>query len=117
MSTNSGGDWTATSAPVEYWTCIASSADGSKLTATSYPGGIYTWQSLPMLNIAPSSGNLVISWQALSSATGFAPQANSDLATTNWIVLTNLPVLTNGWIQVVIPRPLGGNQFYRLEKP
>ena len=33
--------WTQTSAPTNYWQCIAISADGSKLVAGQYPGGIY----------------------------------------------------------------------------
>jgi hypothetical protein len=53
-STNAGVAWAPTTAPVEYWTSVASSADGSKLAASGYPGGIYTWQSLPVLNIASS---------------------------------------------------------------
>jgi photosystem II stability/assembly factor-like uncharacterized protein len=49
VSTNFGTTWTQTSAPSNYWTCVASSADGSELIATalgqsgSYtPGPIYT---------------------------------------------------------------------------
>lgn len=46
-STNSGVNWQVTSAPANWWTCVASSADGTKLVAGAYhsdpnPGGIYT---------------------------------------------------------------------------
>jgi len=34
-------EWTPTSAPSNWWRCIASSADGSKLVAGQWPGGIY----------------------------------------------------------------------------
>jgi hypothetical protein len=78
-STNAGLAWTATTAPVGYWTSVSSSADGSKLAAAGYPGGIYTWQSVPVLSIVPSSGNLLISWQATSAAAGFGLQEDSDL--------------------------------------
>jgi hypothetical protein len=87
------------------------------LAAAGYPGGIYSWQSLPVLRIAPSSGNLLISWQALSSAAGFVLQDNSDLATTNWVIVTNALALSNGLNQVVIPMPVSGSQFYRLINP
>jgi hypothetical protein len=116
-SSNSGSAWLPASGPVEYWTSVASSGDGSRLAASCYPGGIYTWQSIPVLNIMPASGNLVVSWQALDSATGFVLQAASDLATTNWVAVTNQPALTNGMNQVVIPLPPANNQFYRLVNP
>ena len=43
-STNSGADWTTTSAPIQYWESVASSADGVKLIAAAGTdiGGIYT---------------------------------------------------------------------------
>ena len=42
-STNFGGTWTLTSAPVDTnWYCIASSADGNKLVAVIHGGGIFT---------------------------------------------------------------------------
>ncbi len=116
-STNSGLAWTATTAPVGYWTSVSSSADGSKVAAASYPGGIYTWQSIPALSIMLSSGNLLISWQASSSTASFVLQEDSDLAMTNWVTVTNLPAQTNGLNRVVIPLPLSGNQFYRLTSP
>jgi photosystem II stability/assembly factor-like uncharacterized protein len=34
--------WSPTSAPERHWTCVASSADGSKLVAVTYTNGIYT---------------------------------------------------------------------------
>lgn len=35
ISTNSGTTWAATSAPSNHWTCVASSADGTKLVAVA----------------------------------------------------------------------------------
>jgi hypothetical protein len=97
--------WTLTGAPVDFeWQSLACSADGSILTAAAYDN-------------MPSSGNLLLSWQASSSAAGFVLQEESDLAMTNWVTVTNLPALTNGLNQVVIPLPLSGNQFYRLISP
>lgn len=104
-------------APIEYWTSVASSSDGSKLAATASPGGIYTWQSSPVLSILPSGGILLITWQASSSAAGCVLQENSDLSTTSWVAVTNLPVMTNGLEQVTIPLFLSGDRFYRLMGP
>jgi hypothetical protein len=116
VSTDAGATWAAVG-PVEYWTAIASSADGSILTATANPGGIYTWQASPMLSITPSSGNVIISWQSLSSAAGCVLQGTSNLKPTNWLTVTNLPVLTNGLNQVVVPVSPTSAHFYRLESP
>jgi hypothetical protein len=46
----------------------------------------------------------------------FGLQQNSDLTTTNWTGVTNLPVLnlTNLHNQVVLP-PAAGNSFFRLK--
>jgi len=87
------------------------------LTAIANPGGIYTWQASSMLSIMPASSNVVISWQSLSSATGCVLQENVNLTMTNWFTVTNLPVRTNGLIQVVVPLSLISNHFYRLESP
>ena len=40
-SRDSGVTWSQTSAPTNYWSCTASSADGTRLVAGAYPGGIY----------------------------------------------------------------------------
>ncbi len=48
--------WTQTSAPLTNWTCVAISADGTKLAATMAPGGIY---------ISTNSGN---SWRQCANA-------------------------------------------------
>lgn len=41
-STTFAQAWTLTSAPITNWSCVASSADGSKLVAAASPGFIYT---------------------------------------------------------------------------
>jgi len=116
-STNSGTTWEPTTAPVGDWTSVAASSDGSRVMAAASTGGIYTWASPPVLSITPSNRNISISWQALSSTTGFVLQNNSDLTTTNWAAVTNLPVLTNGFYRAAIPMTGGGNLFYRLVNP
>jgi hypothetical protein len=78
--------------------------------------GIHTLQSTPApaLNIAPTNGNLTLSW--LVSSTNFEMQQSSDLL--NWADMTNQPVLnlTNLQDEVILPPP-GSNVFYRLKTP
>jgi len=168
ISTNSGTTWVATSSPSNYWACVASSADGSKLAAAAWnnssvnssPGPIYTstdsgttwvsnnvpsqpWSSIaysadggrlvaaagwgpvgpiytsqsilrPSLNLAPSSGNLTLSWTVPS--TNFVVQQSSDLQ--NWTnsIITPTLNLTNLQEQVILP-PTNGSGFYRLKTP
>ena len=114
-STDSGYSWDSNSVPNQHWICIASSADGSKLWALG-SGSMYTSQSTPTpsLNIIPSSPNLTLSWTV--PATGFLLQQNADLTTTNWIDVTNTPVLnlTNLQNEVSLPLP-ASTSFYRLK--
>jgi hypothetical protein len=129
-STNGGATWTSNNVPVHNWTCVASSADGCKLVAadagnlsTNIPGatvggGIWTAQTPPgpSLNIAPTNGNLALSWTMPS--TNFVLQQNPDLTTTNWADVTNPPVLnlTNLQDEVTLPMPASSG-FYRLKTP
>ena len=66
------------------------------------------------LSIALSNANVVVSWP--SPPGSFGLQQNSDLTTTNWITVTNVPVAMNGQNQVVLPSG-SSNQFYRLQYP
>ena len=69
----------------------------------------------PLLRIAVTSTNTVIvAWPAPS--TGFTLQQNSSLATTNWVALTNTPVLAGDERQVVLPS-WPGSRFFRLKAP
>jgi hypothetical protein len=119
-SINSGVTWTSNTAPRTAWFSVASSADGSKLIATDAGpgisgGGIYTWQAAPVLGIALCGTNLVLSWPALSATAGFAPQQNSNLATTDWLPVKATVMATNGQNQATLPLP-ADNTFYCLRK-
>jgi hypothetical protein len=72
--------------------------------------------SLPTaaLGITLSGGNLVLSWP--SPPGGFTLLENSDLTTTNWLTVTNIPVLMNGQNQVSL-FPTNASEFYLLEYP
>jgi hypothetical protein len=118
-STDSGATWVSNNVPSAAWTCAAMSADGNEIIASignpSTIGGIYVSQTTPVphLGIASSDRNLMLSW--LIPSMNFGLQQNSDLTTTNWTDVTNLPVfnLTNLQNQVVLPLP-DGNGFFRL---
>jgi hypothetical protein len=69
----------------------------------------------PTLDIQPTPTNsVVISWPAASS--GFNLQQNTNLISTNWVSVTNSPVVINGLNEVIVSPPLG-TRFYRLSYP
>jgi photosystem II stability/assembly factor-like uncharacterized protein len=114
-STNSGISWISNSVSGEFWEGAASSADGNKLVAVVFGGGIYTSYSIPtpQLNLMTSSNNLALSW--LVPSTNFVLQQNSDLATANWVTLTNTPVLNFSNLQdEIVLSPTNGSGFFRL---
>jgi hypothetical protein len=112
LSTDSGATWSNSGAPTNEWTSVASSADGNTLVATG--GQIYIWQRTLTLGLTVSGGNLLFSWPAYWN--GAVLLQNSNLTTTNWVAVTNSPVMTNGEIQVTVS-PSGGNYFYQLSYP
>jgi hypothetical protein len=62
----------------------------------------------------PRTNSLVFSWPFTNSP--YRLQANTSLATTNWVTLTNLPVNAGTNNQIVMPAP-GSAKFYRLTLP
>lgn len=117
-STNSGMNWVTNDAPSTNWIRIVSSADGSRLFAVNENGQIYSkfFVPSPVLNLVSTSNHLLLSWTVPS--TNFVLQKNSNLASTNWSVVTNAPVLnlTNLQNEVGI-FPTNGSVFYRLSTP
>jgi hypothetical protein len=66
----------------------------------------------PVLTIQLTSTNtLVVAWP--TSSTGFSLQQNSSLGSTNWLSVTNIPIIMGSDKQVTIPA-LGERMFYRL---
>jgi mannosyltransferase OCH1-like enzyme len=115
-STNSGGTWNANSVPAyNSWDYVALSADGNRLVAPASGGGIYTSQSTPspLLSLASANGSPALSW--LVPSANFALQRNDDLSASNWVTLTNTPLLnlTNLHDEVVLV-PTNGSGFFRL---
>jgi hypothetical protein len=128
ISSDSGATWSLNGAPGAYWPSIASSADGARLAAVADIGGIYTWQ-IPWLNLSFSNNIIsmmghpstkrtnrlaILAWP--TNATVFTLQMNSNLTAANWLAVTNVPVITNGQNQIVLP-VTNGSRFYRLKNP
>ncbi len=66
------------------------------------------------LGITRSGTNVIVKWP--SPPSGFVLQQNTNLATTNWLTVTNAPVITNGLNQVILTST-NIRQFYRLKYP
>jgi hypothetical protein len=107
--------WTQTSAPSNLWSCVASSADGTKLFASVIGGGIWrsqdsgaTWtqSSAPQIGwskiVCSADGNILFgvgdSFNGGNSRLSFCASTNSGLAWTLTIMSTNLP---SGWSSLV----------------
>jgi hypothetical protein len=58
-----------------------------------------------------SQSSVLLAWPAPSN--GFMLQQNTNLTTTNWVAVTNSPVVVNGEKQVTVS-PLVGSRYYRL---
>ena len=67
---------------------------------------------MPSLSIALAGSNVVLSWP--SWASDLHLQRTSDLTTSNWSAVTNLPVVTNLQNQVTLGPSSSDNTFYRL---
>jgi photosystem II stability/assembly factor-like uncharacterized protein len=119
ISTNSGTTWAMNLAPIVAWQPVAMSGDGNEIIAGAYYGSIYILQSapaagLPWLNISLFGNQALIRWP--TNAAGFNLQQNTNLLSTNWVTVTNLPVITNILYQVTVPKTNQQN-FYRLKNP
>jgi hypothetical protein len=115
-SIDSGETWVSNSLPSTNWSCVASSADGSKLAAAVNGGGIYVSQttSAPVINVSATGIGLLLSWIIPSQL--FALQENVDLTSTNWTAVTTNPVLNLSSLQHQVTLPLpASNRFYRLK--
>ena len=68
----------------------------------------------PQLSIGLAGANVTISWP--TNPAGYALQQHTNLATTNWIAVTNIPIVANTQYNVTLPLS-GGQHFYRLLSP
>jgi hypothetical protein len=74
----------------------------------------FSFVSFPEADINANGSNLLVFWPG--GTPGYALQQNSDLATTNWVNVTNPSLVTNGLNQVTVPNNQS-SQFYRLILP
>ena len=77
--------------------------------------GLRIFRQVPQIGIKLTATNTVLlSWPATQVL--FSPQQSTNLASTNWVTLTNSPTTTGATCQLTIPTP-AGNTFYRLIDP
>jgi hypothetical protein len=88
---------------------VANGDDGLRVYGATFAG-----PALVLHVSTTTSNSVLISWPA--PATGFTLKQNLNLSTTNWTLVTNVPV-TNGSSQQIAISPLSGKNFYRLSSP
>jgi hypothetical protein len=71
----------------------------------------FSFVSLATEGIQITGTNVVVSYP--SAIGGYVVQQNSNLATSNWTTLTNMPSAANGLYQLTLPMS-NTNEFYRL---
>ena len=95
---------------------IAIQVEGMTLTGSA-AGQIVAYGTIPeppSLRIAPAAiQTVLIAWP--TNAIGFVLQQNPVLGTTNWVPVTNSPVVVGSEKQVTLPTSEGG-AFYRLRQ-
>jgi hypothetical protein len=125
ISTNAGMTWALSDTPAGGLSAIAVSGYGSKVVAVG--GGVQIctlqplspapppWPPSPVLSLAISGANAFLSWLVPSSS--FILQRTSDLASLNWVDVTNPPSLNFTNLHQEVALPLGsGIAFYRLKE-
>ena len=120
-STNSGLTWTSNNVPQELWTGVFCSADGSQWAACSAnistnpygyaPDQIITSRPHLWMSMAVTGANVTVLWPW--PAANYQLQQNPDVTTTNWVNVTNPPLITNYQSGVTLPN-YGNKRFFRL---
>lgn len=123
-STDSGATWMSNNVPMQNWTAVTCSADGSRLIAagdfavgTNRPlTGAKLWvgeaSPQPALNLTQTDNQVQLSWIIPTADLGV--QESSDLI--SWTDVSNPPVLNLPRLQRQVQLPVGsGNHFYRLK--
>lgn len=116
-STNAGATWISTLITNNVdWTFVTSSADGNRLAAIGARGSVFVSYSTPTpsLSIANIGSNTRLSW--IIPSLPFTLQGNTDLTTTNWMDVTNQPILNLNNLENELALPLPpASIFYRLK--
>ena len=82
---------------------------------TTWTRGAYEYGSLPIsvsLSIQRAGNQILFSWP--NSPVSYNLCSSSNLS--NWTIMTNVPVLTNGQWRVSLPLAAGARQFFRLQR-
>jgi photosystem II stability/assembly factor-like uncharacterized protein len=114
-SDDGGSTWIKNNVDTNVWNCVASSADGDKLVATTASIGVYARQitPTPLISMMAINHNLTLSWVVPSQ--NFNLRQNSYLSSTGWTDVPDLPVLNPTNLQCQITLPMINSQgFYRL---
>ena len=96
---------------------VVGEASGGQFAVTGGFWGIVAvvqTTNAPLLSIARTATNTIVVWWP-SPSTGWSPQQNSSLTTTNWV---NPPETANdnGASKFILIAPPAGNRFYRLTR-
>ena len=113
-SANAGASWITNDAPLTNWAAIAVSANGTRAVAVVSGGGIYVLQPPPQVVLTNAGKKVILFWP--TNYTGFGLQQSTNLATTNWIAVTNVPAVTNSFYQITLPTT-NRQLFFRLKSP
>jgi hypothetical protein len=70
---------------------------------------------IPTLAITPSGTNCLLSWP--STAIGFNLYQNTNLLSTNWLLVTNQPIVSGGTNTIFISGTSTGTEFFKLTFP
>jgi len=117
VGTNAGGGFKVTGTHIyrfagEYPVTVAVH-DYLGATTTAFSTALIA--PAPALNISKLTNQFLLSWPI--TPTNFSLQVSTNLAlTTNWLAVTNAPLLTNGEKRVTIDAT-NSIRFYRLQKP
>ena len=117
-----GGGGTSTGGVYSVSGTIGQHDAGGPMTGGSYSltGGFWALFAVqtpgaPILRIFMTGTNTaVVAWPAPS--TGFVLQQNSNLVSTVWSGVTNVPIVVGSENHVIISPP-AGNRYFRLFKP
>jgi hypothetical protein len=123
FSTDGGVTWSQNSGLYANWAAVACSADGHRLFAADFNGGVFVIQLKPhdlqlimpppQLTIRSASNDAVIDW--LVSSETFALEETPSLTNPSWTESLVTPSLnyTNLHYQVLLSNLIGA-RFYRL---
>jgi hypothetical protein len=94
---------------------VAPTVANGKVYLATFSGQLNVYGLLPppTLTVALATGHAIVTWPT-NLYSGFLLQANTNLATTHWVGVTNTVVVTNGLYQVIVP-VTGNASFYRLK--